>query len=118
MPAGAPTLYKPEYCGLLAEHLKSGLSFTSFAGVIFVNPDTLYEWCKVHKEFSETKKTYTAASMLFWEKMGRSGAAGQIVNFNSGAWIFNMKNRFRWADKQEITHDGAPTLELKYSLDE
>jgi len=76
MPAGAPTLYKPEYCGLLAEHLKSGLSFTSFAGVIFVNPDTLYEWCKVHKEFSETKRPTRQHPCCFgrkWDVQERPG---------------------------------------------
>ena len=40
-----------------------------------------------------------------WEQMGMAGAAGKLKNFNPSAWIFNMKNRLGWKDRQEIGLD-------------
>lgn len=110
MPTGRPTDYDESFCERLIVHMASGLSFESFAGEIGVNRDTLYQWAKVHKEFSDAKKTGTERARSFWEKMGIAGAAGEIKNFNCTAWIFNMKNRFReeWSDRQEIEHKLPP----------
>jgi len=102
-----PTKYKKEYCKLLEKHLTDGLSFESFGGVVFVNRDTLYEWCKRHKEFSDTKSRFINASRLWWERLGQHGAAGKLPGFNAASWIFNMKNRFGWTDRQEVTHEGS-----------
>lgn len=98
MPAGRPTKYKPEYCEALIEHMLRGKSFEAFAGVLRVDHDTLYEWCKRHKEFSDTKKVGLAISRNFWEEMGIDGIT--IPGFNTALWIFNMKNRFGWRDRQ------------------
>lgn len=121
MAGGRPTKYKKEYCALLVEHMKSGLSFESFAGLVKVSFDTIHEWVRVHPEFSAAKKAGVPQSLMFWEKLGRAGTAGQVKNFNVAAWIFNMKNRFRWRDTFEIdTSDGngnVRKIELSYKLD-
>lgn len=106
---GAPTKYKPQYCEMLINHMADGLSFESFAGVIRVDRDTLYEWAKVHKRFSDAKKAGREVGLLYWEKVGRDGLHhetikdedGMTVNrsINATIWIFNMKNRFGWRDK-------------------
>lgn len=98
MPGGQPTKYKPEYCEQLIEHFSRGKSFDAFAGVLRVNPDTIYEWAKKHKEFSEAKKIGQGISRNFWEDMGIDGV--EIPGFNTALWIFNMKNRFGWRDRQ------------------
>jgi hypothetical protein len=41
----------------------------------------------------------------FWEQMGMAGAMGKLKNFNAGSWVFNMKNRHGWKDRQEIGLD-------------
>lgn len=98
---GRPSKYKPEYCLKLIEHMRTGLSFESFAAVIHVNQDTLHEWVKVHPEFSEAKKEAFAQNLLFWESKGIAGLIGdKETTFNSTVWIFNMKNRHKWRDKQ------------------
>lgn len=113
---GRPSKYNPEFCQQLIDHMAQGLSFESFAAVIGVNQDTLYEWTKVHDEFSEAKKTAYNANLLFWEKQGIDGLysivetdeEGKIVrskSINSTVWIFNMKNRHKWRDKQEGEED-------------
>lgn len=95
-----PSKYKPEYCEQLIEHMREGLSFESFSAVIGVNRDSLYEWTNKHQEFSDAKKVGLDHNLLFWEKVGRNGALGKIPNFNPTTWIFNMKNRHLWKDKQ------------------
>ena len=106
---GRPTKYKKEYCQMLREHMAEGLSYTTFQAVIFVSIETLYTWEKKHPAFLEAKKQGFAAGQMFWEKMGRSGAAGKLQGFQTGAWVFNMKNRFRWKDRQEITMESDVT---------
>jgi len=102
MAAGQPTKYKTAYCVRLIKWMEKGMSFESFAGDVSVHKDTLYEWVKVHPEFSDAKRQAFAKGQVFWEKMGIHGAAGKLKNFNNGAWIFNMKNRFNWRDKQDV----------------
>jgi hypothetical protein len=92
--------------------MTAGLSFESFAAVIGVNRDTLYAWCDAHSEFSDAKKRGDAASLLWWEKIGKAAMIGQAMtthdgklisfnNFNATIWIFNMKNRHGWRDRRE-----------------
>jgi len=91
---------------MLIDHMASGLSFEAFAGVIGVNQDTLHEWVKVWPAFSEAKKDGLAKGRIFWEKIGHAGMSGKIKNFNSTVWVFSMKNRFGWRDKQSVEHTG------------
>lgn len=109
---GAPTKYKPEYCNQLIIHMEQGYSFESFGGVVSVSADTLYEWVKVHSQFSEAKKEGKSKSRLWWESQGRDGLWNETSkigtetitrSINATIWIFNMKNRFGWRDRQEIT---------------
>lgn len=118
-PIGRPSKYKPEYCEQLIEHMASGLSFESFAAIVDVNQDTLHEWAKVHEEFSEAKKAAYMKNLLFWEKLGvdhiinssesESYGEGQSrsssKSLNSAVYIFNMKNRHKWRDKQPDEND-------------
>lgn len=108
MAGGAPTKYKSKYCDLVIEHMDKGLSFESFAATIDVCVDTLYEWIKVHKEFSDAKKKATAKALCKWETIGMSGMQGEIMNFNASTWIFSMKNRFKWTDRMETKETQIP----------
>jgi len=101
---GRPTKYKPEYCQMLIKHMAEGLSFECFGALVDSCEDTLYEWVKKYPEFSESRKKGIMFCRLFWEKMGRAGAAGKVPMFNNATWIFNMKNRFAWRDVQDINH--------------
>lgn len=83
---------------MLIKHMAQGFSFDSFAAEIDVCDDTLYEWAKVHPAFSDAKKIATQKSRKFWESAGIEGLfshpKGPVLN--TGAWIFNMRNRFGW----------------------
>jgi hypothetical protein len=115
---GRPTKYKEEYCNKLIEHMAEGYSFDSFAGIVEVHIDTLYEWAKVHKEFSDAKHIGTAKSMAWWEKIGRMGMVNEIPFFNDRIWRLNMINRFRtqWSDgtKNENNDKVKTEIIVKY----
>ena len=117
--AGAPTKYRERYCEDVIDHMAGGLSFETFAAVINVNVDTLYEWAKVHPKFSEAKKNAFVKCQLFWEQMGIEGTQGQIKEFNSTSYIYNMKNRFRRSKTWEPIKEEfqKPEMNIKLSYD-
>jgi hypothetical protein len=115
---GRPCAYKEKYCKMLIKHMESGFSFQSFAGVVGVCKQTLYNWRDEKPAFLDAKKTGDMRTLLFWEGLGIKGASGNIKNFNATSFIYNMKNRFggnwtrddyeqSWSDKQEIEHSGG-----------
>ncbi len=109
--AGQPTKYKPEYCEMLIDHMSQGLSFESFAGKVRVDRDTIYAWVEANPQFSDAKKVGTQLGLLFWEQLGNSGAAGNLPGFNAASFCFNMKNRYKWRDRQDITSGDKPLPE-------
>lgn len=96
---GRPTLYKPEYCEMVVSHLSQGYSIESFAGLIDVHRDSIYEWKSKHPIFSDSIKRGIDKSLLYWEKLGMAGTLGKIKGFNPATYIFTMKNRFGWTDR-------------------
>jgi hypothetical protein len=54
------------------------------------------------EDFRVTVKTAKALCEVWWERRGREMATGS--DGNATVWIFNMKNRFGWKDKQDIDH--------------
>lgn len=94
--------YRPEYPQMLADHLKQGFSFKAFGGVVYVTEATLHVWAKTHQEFGEAKDRYKLAGLYILEKMGFDAANGDIEKFQAVPWIFMLKNRYGWVDKQEI----------------
>ncbi len=112
---GRKTLYKPEYCEMLIAHADTMLSFEAFAGMLGVSRECLYEWERVHPEFYDAKRIFLAKSQGIWEKAGVDGlynqtfkdADGMTVSksINASIWIFSMKNRFKWTDRNEIKQD-------------
>lgn len=90
--------------------MKKGLSFDSFAGLIGVTRQTLYNWIKKHKDFAKAKDLGEMKSLLAWEIMGIKGTTGKLARFNSKSWSFNMINRFKWTMRREvdnISSDGS-----------
>jgi hypothetical protein len=105
---GRPTKYNKKFCITAFNFLKKGFSKEALAGKIGISKKTLYSWEDSFPEFLNAIKRGEVASQLFWEKMGIQGARGEIKNFNSVAWLFNMKNRFSWKDKIDHTTNDEP----------
>lgn len=95
--------------------MAQGLTFESFAGVIGINKDSLYEWAKRHPRFSEAQKKGEEAGRHVLEKIGISLALGKVKG-SAAVWIFMMKNRYKWKDKHEIEHSGMDGGAIQFEL--
>lgn len=126
---GRPTDYQPHYCDMLIEHMERGLSYTTFSAKVDVNLDTLYEWERNFPEFSEAKKRAFAKCQLFWEELGINhvlniserdddAKTSKSVTLNTGVWVFNMKNRFKWTDRVDVTERTQQATGLEDASDD
>ena len=119
MPAGRPTKYKKEYCQDIKKFFSKSLTitqdpelpfFSAYAREIKVNTDTLHEWKKKHKEFSEA---YKECKHIQEEILAKFALEGK---FNSTFSIFTAKNILGWRDVKEVKtenkteHDISPAL--------
>jgi len=100
---------------MLVNHMAEGLSLESFSAIVGVHRQSLYDWCEAHPEFSYAKKVGIDASMLFWEKVNRGQAIGDIKGSPANT-IFTMKCRFGW--KEADTQQQDITVKLAYNLDD
>ena len=105
---GRPTKYKPEMCETVIELMKEGASQYEVLATLGISEDTFYRWKKENEEFSESIKRGSQLSQAWWEKKGRISLDDR--QFNSTLWYMNMKNRFKWADKQEVKNEGNITI--------
>jgi hypothetical protein len=112
MPGGRPTNYDPAFCGRVVEMAAEGCSLVEMAAEFGVVRDTLYEWAKVHPEFSDALARARTICQAWWEKVGRTGLVTQ--GFNAALWNKNVSCRFRddWTDKtqQELSGPGGKDL--------
>lgn len=118
-PVGRPSKYSPAYCEEVIACMGQGYSFTAFAGEIGVDKDTLYEWVKVHPEFSGAVKKARAKRLRFLEEKLLTGDTGPRVT----AMIFALKNADadEWRDKVTNEHTGphgGPVQTVSMSQDE
>lgn len=76
-------------------------------------------------DFLDTIKKGRLLSQQWWEEIGRKGTVGILDSFNNGAFVFNMKNRFKpkgydstWADKVEThnTNSNSDKLDVQINL--
>jgi len=66
--------------------------------------NTLHErWMGEEPEYKETIKRGKELSEAWWQKQGRVHL--QNKEFSATLWYMNMKNRFGWKDRQDITSD-------------
>lgn len=73
---------------------------------------TLYEWVEVHPEFSDAHKIAKDAALYFWEEKGICNLEthGENEKFAANVWIFTMKARFGWRDRDAE----APPINLNF----
>lgn len=107
MPLGRPSEYDPSYCDLARDFMSKGYSISALAGEIGVNRDSLYEWEKVHPDFSDALKQSRYMRIRALENKLLSAEIGPHVT----AAIFALKNAMpdEWRDRHEVSGpDGGP----------
>lgn len=113
---GRPTKYDPDLIPAMLEAFYEGMSKHEVAvTVLGVHIDTMYEWEKVHPEFSEALKKGVELSRAWWEKRGRTSLNDET--FSATLWYMNMKNRFKWTDRQEVSGDPERPVEHNHRVD-
>ena len=109
MPAGRPTLYKPEYCEKVISLGRDGLSRVQIAAEFEVAKSTLQEWEKVYPEFSVAITRAMTLSQAWWEKKGQDCLVMPAgATFQSSAWSRSMAARFPddWRENSKMEHVG------------
>ena len=90
---------------------REGASNVECKVAIGVSNDLWERLIKEEPEFSDAVKEGELLCETWWLKAGRTGmfqtSGGKEVhtNLNPALWYMNMKNRFGWADKQEVKQD-------------
>lgn len=113
-PPHRPPQYEDRFCEMLVDHMSRGYSIEAFAGEIGFSRSTIYNWLDKYPKFKKAKEQGETKSQLHWEKLGMAGLTGKLKNFNATIWIFSMKNRFGWRDKQDIEQNSSGKMVHEY----
>ena len=106
---GRPSEYRPEYCRAVIDFMAQGFSLTAFAGSIRVAKDTVYEWIKVHPQFSDAvARARVARVTALKAKLLRSRKGAE-----TSAAIFALKNAapVEWKDVKYQQHSHNVSIE-------
>lgn len=112
-PVGRPKKYNKAYADELAKtvatEFKNGEDIAEVCVSLGCSLETFYKMKEISPEFSKAVKEGLTLSEAWWLKLGRAGAAGQ-VKIQPVVWIFTMKNKFNWVDRQEVTGRDGESL--------
>lgn len=112
MPAGRPKIgidvLPREWKEAILDAYKNGASDIEIKALIYdwkghFSNDLWDRWLEEEKEFSEIIKKGRELCQAWWEKKGRTNLDNQ--KFSYTGWYMNMKNRFKWKDRHDITTD-------------
>jgi hypothetical protein len=96
----------------LLTHLRAGYSVDCFA----ILSDTMIKTCLdtypkefVREDFEDALRDGKSG----WESIGRRQAEGTCLG-NSRSWYYNMANRYRWSDRQQVEteHKGQVSVSV------
>lgn len=79
--------------------------------------DLWQRWMIEEPVFSDVIKRGHRMSEAWWLRLGREAATGE-TEVNVPIWIFNMKNRMRWADRQDVTTRDETPKDSRSEVDE
>lgn len=109
-----PTEYKQEYCAQVIEWGRLGKSLAWMAAELDVSRECLYEWQRVHNEFSDAMTRAKDHAQRWWEDAGQAGML--TPGFNASVWSRSMAARFPqdWRESKgvELTGKGGGPVQV------
>jgi len=128
-----PKIWNEEKKKKILDAYKEGQSDIAAIVTLDLTKETFYKLVRADREslgeieqdFVDSIKKGRALSQAWWEEIGRKGTTGAIDSFNNGAFVFNMKNRFKpkgydstWADKVEThnTNSNSEKVDVQINL--
>ena len=128
-----PKIWNEEIKQKILDAYKEGQSDIAAIVTLDITKETFYKLVRADKEslgeieldFVDSIKKGRTLSQAWWEEMGRKGTIGMVDSFNNGAFVFNMKNRFKpkgydstWADKVEThnTNSNSDKVDVQINL--
>lgn len=97
--------YDPSVCEKVVQFMKKGYGQDVISAHLGVSTRVFHGWMERHRDFRDAVEEGKRYSQLWWETQGIKAVQGQIKGFNASVWIFCMKNKFGWREKQEISGD-------------
>jgi len=105
---GRPTKYNKKLCEKALKLFEKGFSIVQVAAEFNVSKDTIFEWAKVHPEFSDSLAKGKAKAEAFWETILQGGASGANEQpVNQGLLSLIMKCRYHWTETKDINLNAA-----------
>lgn len=102
---------------LIIDLSKQGASIVELAVALDISRDTFYALIEREKHFSDTIKRCKQYCEAWWIAKGRTELENK--EFSYTGWYMNMKNRFGWTDRADVTTQGekieqpTPTIIFK-----
>lgn len=96
---------------IMREAAQEGASDVEVRCLLGIGESGWYTLIEDDDDFRRTVKQCKDLCQVWWERQGRKMSCGESDG-NATTWIFNMKNRFGWHDKQQvdnISSDGSMT---------
>ena len=114
--------YRPEYCEMLIDHLRKGLSISTFGAKVDVTRSTIYEWINTFPEFKVAHDKGLQLAQEFFESRLSAKISGQeikgidVKKIDTTALIFALKTRFHetYGDKTNLIAPGGININLSY----
>jgi len=94
---------------IMREAAQEGASDVEVRCLLGIGESGWYTLIEDDEQFCRTVKECKSLCQVWWERQGRKMSCGESDG-NATTWIFNMKNRFGWHDKQQvdnISSDGS-----------
>lgn len=86
----------------LPDMFKEGEGVAEVCAELKICKNSFYKAIEISPDFSDAYKRGCELSEAWWTRLGRDGASMEKP-IQPATWIFNMKNRFDWREKQDNT---------------
>lgn len=108
-----PSTYNPDYCERVIAWGAEGKSLTWMAAELDVSRECIYEWGRVHPDFSGALSRARAKAQQWWEDQGQR--ALMAPGFNSSVWSKSMAARFPedWRENKGVEIANKPGESFK-----